>query len=229
MGVLYKLTAPSGKSYIGITSFDVSRRVDEHARAAAKGVDTALYAAIRKHGLLAFSTEILGHSESWPELCEMEKVAILEHGTYAPSGYNMTEGGDGVIGIPPESKRRHREKSAKAATRAWATSEMRNRRAAVFATDGFKERHRQATAAGTRRAYKNEAVRQALRNSRKDPKYRARVSASMTERWKDPVYRVSQVTKRRRRQPRTEESKRLQAQKMRDLIAARKAAGTYWM
>lgn len=226
MGCLYKLTSPSGKSYIGISLFSVEKRCAEHQAAARKGVRTALYAAIRRYGFEQFAVAVLAESDSWPALCEMERASITEHVTLAPSGYNMTTGGDGVNGIPPQSRELHRQKSSEAGRRGW-TPERRARRAASFATDEFKARHSEATSRGTALAYQRQELRDAVTASR-SMEYRAKVSASVADLWKQPEYRANQIARRRDRAPRSEESIRRQSDRMRELIAARKAAGTYW-
>ena len=58
----------------------------------------ALYAAIRKYGADSVGREVLALSDDWETLCQLEIAAIASHGTLAPGGYNMTLGGEGVIG-----------------------------------------------------------------------------------------------------------------------------------
>lgn len=106
MGCLYKLTSPSGKSYIGITTLSVERRWRQHRSNANKGRGyaaghecQALYNAIRKYGAATFTVEQLDSASEWSDLCEMEREAIREHGTRTPQGYNLTSGGDGTPGV----------------------------------------------------------------------------------------------------------------------------------
>lgn len=99
MGVLYKLTSPSGKAYIGISSKGLDARWAKHVEhAMGKRSAGALYAALRKYGVDNFHREVLAEEADWGKLCEMEKRAIQEHGTFSPGGYNMTVGGEGVLG-----------------------------------------------------------------------------------------------------------------------------------
>src|SRR5262249_28878353 len=82
MGCLYKLTSPSGKSYIGITIKTFEERWAKHIEhAMGKRANGALYAALRKYGPDAFRHEVLAECDDWSRLCKMEIQAIKEHGT----------------------------------------------------------------------------------------------------------------------------------------------------
>jgi hypothetical protein len=106
MGVLYKLTSPSGKSYIGITSKTLEQRWAKHVEHAFGKRDAgALYGALRKYGVETFKREQLGECDDWERLCQMEKDAIASHGTLSPNGYNLTIGGEGIIGPKTEQGR----------------------------------------------------------------------------------------------------------------------------
>lgn len=63
MGCLYKLTSPSGKSYIGISSKGLDARWAKHVEhALGKRTAGALYAALRKYGPGTFTREVLAES-----------------------------------------------------------------------------------------------------------------------------------------------------------------------
>lgn len=91
--VAYRLTAPSGKQYIGITKRGLSLRWKEHVRLANRGRMTPLHAAIRKYGADSFIREVLVESD-WRHLCELEKKMIALWDTQCPHGYNTTSGGE---------------------------------------------------------------------------------------------------------------------------------------
>lgn len=228
MGCLYKLTSPSGKSYIGITMHDTEKRLTEHVKRAfslrARG---PLHAAIRKYGLDAFTQEILGRADEWSELCAMEKVAIETHQTLSPLGYNMTSGGDGVTGMSEEARRLHREHTSVGTKAAWADPAMRANRAAAFTSPTFKAKHSKATSEGTRAAFADPEKHQRMADSHRAQSFRDQARASVKRLWADPAYRANQVAKRLARPKRSEESIRAQSEKMKRLIAERKAAGTY--
>lgn len=228
MGFAYKVTSPSGKSYVGITMSSVEARWKLHVREACKRKGRwALHRAIRKYGHEAFVVETLAELPTWSELCLIERELIASHGTHSPSGYNMTIGGDGVVGLCPEAKAAHKANTSSGTRRAWQNPAMRQKRADAWNVAGAREKHSLATSEGTRAAYSNPDVRKRLAEARASQDYRERVRASMKARWLDPKYRASQVEKRNRRGPRTEESKRRQGDLMRASIAARRARGVY--
>jgi group I intron endonuclease len=80
--------------YCGITTRSLHSRWLGHRKSR-----FALGCAIRKYGESAFSIEAIGESRSFDDLKEFEKLLIEQHGTYAPGGYNLTRGGDGVLGM----------------------------------------------------------------------------------------------------------------------------------
>lgn len=97
MGCLYKLTSPSGKSYIGISSKGIEKRWAKHVEHAyGKRTNGVLYAALRKYGPDSFVREVLAECDDWDTLCAMEMAAIAEHATMSPLGYNLTIGGEGT-------------------------------------------------------------------------------------------------------------------------------------
>ena len=108
MGIVYKLTFPNGKSYIGITTESLSRRVQRHVNYARAGKPYALSSAIRKYGEDSFSSEVIGNADNREELCMMEMFAIEALRTMCPHGYNMTGGGDGSSGVSPADNTRRK-------------------------------------------------------------------------------------------------------------------------
>ena len=102
--LLYRLTFPNGKSYIGITSGAVKRRVLRHVSQAKEGRRSAVSQAIRKYG--TFETVVLAVAGDWSYLCDLEQRAISAFGTLAPNGYNLTLGGEGVLGVKRTKEQR---------------------------------------------------------------------------------------------------------------------------
>lgn len=85
----------NGKGYVGQTTVGVSRRFAKHLENARRGIDGALYRAIRKHGAENFTViEIAACTRIL--LDDLEKHYIEFFGTFSARGhgYNMTEGGD---------------------------------------------------------------------------------------------------------------------------------------
>lgn len=201
-GVLYKLTSPSGKSYIGISSKGLEARWAKHVEhACGKRTAGALYAALRKYGPDSFTRELLAETQDWEELRAMEIAAIRAHGTLAPAGYNITQGGEGTrtrlsvearANISAAQKLRYqrpgeRERLRAAGAIARAASSERGRirreqrradRAAYVASQEFKEMH----SARVKKALATPAVRAKVlacaAERAASPQWRARISAS---------------------------------------------------
>jgi GIY-YIG catalytic domain len=99
MGCLYQLTSPSGKSYIGISSKTAATRFLKHTEhALGKRQNGVLYSALRKYDPNSFKVETLVIANDWKYLCDLEMKVIAAFGTKHPNGYNMTDGGEGVVG-----------------------------------------------------------------------------------------------------------------------------------
>lgn len=109
MGHLYKIDFPSGKSYIGITSRTAEHRFSEHAvDALEKNSTHIIHNAIRKYGVSACEIVTLATEDDWATLCQMEKIAIKQFNSKSPNGYNMTDGGDGSVGLKWNEAQRNR-------------------------------------------------------------------------------------------------------------------------
>jgi group I intron endonuclease len=95
---IYKLTSPSGKSYIGQTNNYHSRMIG-HKNSFKKAKNskrklTRIENAIKKYGFENFKKEILITNITRSKIDEYEKFYISEHKTLSPNGYNLRIGGD---------------------------------------------------------------------------------------------------------------------------------------
>lgn len=96
------------KLYVGITRKTHQKRWQGHLSSASKSSKFALHSAIRKHSASRFVCESLARFTSWKEACEAEIAAIdafQSHISFG-RGYNMTHGGDGIVGLSAEAKDR---------------------------------------------------------------------------------------------------------------------------
>jgi group I intron endonuclease len=93
---IYKLTSPSGKSYIG-QSVDIDRRMNKYRNANCK-TQYGIYNAILKYGFDSFKLDIIheiADSDSMIDvLNKLEESEIRLQNTMYPNGYNMVGGGD---------------------------------------------------------------------------------------------------------------------------------------
>ena len=94
MGVIYILTSPSGKAYIGQTINNVETRWSKHFSTALNGTSgcRAIAEAIRKYGKANFKKEVLLICND-TLLNHYEAKFISCFNTLSPHGYNLQEGG----------------------------------------------------------------------------------------------------------------------------------------
>lgn len=200
MGCLYKLTSPSGKSYIGISSKTLDFRWRQHKYNANKGRASerdedcaALYSAMRKYPVEQFGVEVLMESDDWEILKREEIKAIAHHGTFSPGGYNLTRGGDGVVGSKPtEATRRRMSVSAK-----------RNMEDAVYRKkrmDQFEEvrkigRAKLISMTDAEKRERSRRLSEALRLAYSSPRLRKMVSDRSKSMWSDPRIRRKVISR----------------------------------
>lgn len=99
-GCLYKIAFPNGKAYIGITGRTAEERFAEHVAYSKNGKKkAAVHLALAKYGAQNVILETLAIESDWTRLQQMEVEAIGKYGTRPPHGYNLTRGGDGVVGF----------------------------------------------------------------------------------------------------------------------------------
>lgn len=102
-GIIYRYESPSGKYYIGQT-IDEKRRKATHKNLASKGIDLPFYRAIRKYGFENFEYVVLFTIQSRSKervkvvLNALEKYYISRYKRGGKLLYNVTDGGDGIIG-----------------------------------------------------------------------------------------------------------------------------------
>lgn len=103
--IVYKISCrDTGKSYIGITFYALSKRWAHHKNYAKSGKPGAFAAAIRKYGTDAFSRVILYEAVDQREASMVEKALIAAHRTLTPHGYNISTGGFHPGEMRPETK-----------------------------------------------------------------------------------------------------------------------------
>lgn len=101
-GIIYLITnLVNGKRYVGQTRQSFERRIIEHKRDSRKskcGID----AAIRKYDWENFKAEIIEEC-TVEQLNEREIFWIRELNSKTPTGYNLTDGGEGVTSFTEET------------------------------------------------------------------------------------------------------------------------------
>jgi group I intron endonuclease len=94
----------NGMKYVGMTS----RTIEESREYYGSGV--YITRAVKKLGKQHFKKEIIEVCDNIEDLKEREKYWIKTLNTKKPYGYNLTDGGDGVVNLCEESKKRQIEK-----------------------------------------------------------------------------------------------------------------------
>lgn len=101
MYIVYRLTSPSNKFYIGYTSNTIYKRCKVHSQDRHRMIKQGknlprFYASWKKYPLDLWLIDILHTTSSKEEACMLEKTEIVNHkSTSCAHGYNMTNGGDG--------------------------------------------------------------------------------------------------------------------------------------
>ena len=102
-GIIYKITSPSGKVYVGQTTKGFEKRIRQHKSKTSNC--TALKNAINKYGD-EMKYEIIEEDVPQEHLDEREIYWIKELNSIAPSGYNLNSGGGAPQIISQEAKDR---------------------------------------------------------------------------------------------------------------------------
>ena len=103
MPSVYRLTSPSGKSYIGQTTQDFNTRWSQHKKISNTHC-RALKAALIKYGPNTFKTEVLLECDD-DQLDMFETKMIKLYNTLSPNGYNLDEGGSARRNFTDETKK----------------------------------------------------------------------------------------------------------------------------
>ena len=103
MTSVYVITCPSinDKKYVGLTKLPIEKRLMGHISSAHAGSKFALHEAIRKYGSDKFRISQLVCCSSREQAAEQEIKFISELSSHVDTGlgYNMTLGGEGIVGL----------------------------------------------------------------------------------------------------------------------------------
>ena len=98
----------NGKIYIGQSAKSLGERISRHISSKKKWY---FQNALKKYGLQSFDFSVIDESDSQDILNEKEEYWISYYNSKFPSGYNLTDGGQGSTGFKhsEDSKKRIRE------------------------------------------------------------------------------------------------------------------------
>lgn len=122
----------SGKGYVGLTQQGVGVRWRQHLSEARTRKGKLLHKAIRRYGPESFAVTEIATVASYDEAIQAERDAVAKIGTPVPKGYNLTIGGDGVVGSKRSDLTRrkigHNSANMSAETRERIASRLRGRK-----------------------------------------------------------------------------------------------------
>ncbi len=102
MNVVYIKHFENGKKYVGITS-NFKKRMNQHKNPKHKEQHLPIYKAMNKHD---HYTEIVFESELYKDVQEMERIIIRNFKDLGIGLYNLTDGGEGSLGLSPSKETR---------------------------------------------------------------------------------------------------------------------------
>ena len=169
-GVVYLISFPNGKKYIGITTTSFKERIRSHI----SHINTSnlpVHNALRKYKDKV-NWEIIDKASNWEELVKMEVGYILKNKSYIDdNGYNLTKGGDGTTGYKhteenkiQNSERRieyfknpkNRKKQSKSSILAHFKNPQQAKEHSEFQSERFKDKNeRDKVAEGMRKYLSN--------------------------------------------------------------------------
>lgn len=82
----------NGKKYVGLTTFTVESRWNQHVKDSANST-TVFAKALRKYGVSSFRVVAIDNAETEEQLSYKEEFWINELSSQVPNGYNLTKGG----------------------------------------------------------------------------------------------------------------------------------------
>lgn len=104
MAIVYKITSPENKCYVGTTTRDLKSRIREHRYWSKKRKYNLIYEDMKKYGFDKFEFSLLETCDDSKRF-EREAFWISELNTFK-NGYNKSNGGQGPSGFCPTKEQR---------------------------------------------------------------------------------------------------------------------------
>lgn len=139
----------NGKQYVGITG-ELKMRWYRHRKAG--GSSPALHAAIRAYGVDNFVFTHLMDVFNIEYAKEIEQELIASKGTKVPFGYNLTDGGEGTLGISQSQvTRQKKSESGKKRRHSSETRKKMSESQKGVAKPKFSEEHKAKLSEATKK------------------------------------------------------------------------------
>ncbi len=102
---VYAVCFPNGKLYVGITTKTAEQRFQAHIKS-----DKPVGCAIRHFGPESVRVVVLRRGLPWAEACRVERYYVrLLQSRIEQNGYNLTDGGEGVLRLTESSQKKKSE------------------------------------------------------------------------------------------------------------------------
>lgn len=187
VGVIYLLTFPDGRKYVGQTQ-NLPHRLRRHRQAAAEGRKTAICRAWAE--LDEPACQVIHTGEQGEELDALERKAIADHGTLFPAGLNRYTGGKRGASACEATRVLHGEVSHKR----HENPSFRERISEAMKKRNADPAERQRASEQMRERMKDPAKRREASERAKayqaSPEQRQKNRLQTLMRWQDPEYRA---------------------------------------
>jgi len=97
----------NGMSYVGQTTTNLNHRIDRHLIESKKS-RSYFHRVLNKYGIENFKWKILKECRDISDLNKSEKYFIEQYKTNKSNGYNLTDGGEGIIGYNHSEKTKNK-------------------------------------------------------------------------------------------------------------------------
>lgn len=188
IGIIYLIKNNiNGKCYVGLTTKSIETRWKQHLKEAKKNNPRPLYSSIRKYGEEAFDVVLLEDIDSLSKLQDAERKWIKYFSSDTDDkGYNLTPGGNGFIGSPPQEMRRKisasllghtmseetKDKIASSLRGKSLPQEVKNKIKTSLARPACKELRRQKSIGKTHTELSKEKIKSSMRSVWSNDEYR---------------------------------------------------------
>jgi len=123
--MIYRITSPAGKAYVGQTRKPLSVRMRWHTKHPGC---KAVHAAISKYGIQNMRVSVLASGLPTESLNAFEAVFVSVCRSLSPNGYNLASGGNAALVTSPTT----RAKMSASGVKSWAVPGERARRGAIL-------------------------------------------------------------------------------------------------
>ena len=188
MYAIYVITCTvNAKQYVGIAA-NLERRWKRHRKA---NEGQLIHKAIKKYGIDAFVFTHVADAFDAESAKMIERMLIKEHNSKVPYGYNLTDGGDGTLGMAKSQE--HILKIKESNKKAWENSELRKALGEkISVARKGKPNGRKGIPNGRKGIPHSEEHAARIKNSLNTPESKAKRKAAAKKALSDPNWRAAQ-------------------------------------